>query len=105
MLENLTLEMLGARTSDDKPVVIDFFADWCGPCKLFAPIFKRVAAAYEDRVDFAAVDADEQPELAAHFDVSNFPTILAIKDGEVVYRSINILNEPSLKAVIENLLG
>jgi len=105
MLENLTIEMLGNRGSDAKPVVIDFSAEWCGPCKLFAPIFKRVAAAYEDRVDFATVDVDAQPELTTHFDVSNFPSILAIKDGEVVYRSTGILNEPSLKAVIENLLG
>lgn len=104
IIDKLTLDMLGKRDDNAPPVVIDCYATWCGPCKMFAPIFDRVAAKYADRVDFVKVDTDEQPDFAAHFDVMNVPTLIVIKGGEVVHKSTGILNEPSFVSLIESLL-
>lgn len=104
MIENLTAEMLDARPADALPLIIDFYADWCGPCRMLPPIIERVAAANEGKVEFAKVDIDAQPEFAARFDVATVPTIVAIKGGEVVHNNAGLVNEPSLKAIVEKVL-
>lgn len=85
-----------------KTVLVDFFATWCGPCKMLAPIFERVAEANADKAVFAKVDIDEVPEMAERFNVQTVPTIIALKGGEIVHQSSGIMNEPALKALVEN---
>ena len=65
------------------PVVIDFFAEWCGPCKMFGPIFESVAEDYEDKVKFVKVDIDESPEIAEKYFVMSIPTLKFIDNAEV----------------------
>ncbi len=65
------------------PVVIDFFAQWCGPCKMFGPIFESVAEDYEDKVKFVKVDIDESPEIAEKYFVMSIPTLKFIDNAEV----------------------
>lgn len=65
------------------PVVIDFFAQWCGPCKMFGPIFESVAEDYEDKVKFVKVDIDESPEIAEKYFVMSIPTLKFIENAEV----------------------
>ena len=100
----LTLAELDARTAADKPVIIDFFATWCGPCKMFAPIFERVDAKC-DGVDFAEVDIDEQPEMAERFGIQNVPFVVAMKGGEIVHQAQGIMTEKGLTELAERISG
>ena len=71
----------------DKPVLLDFFAVWCGPCKMIAPILDEIAAERED-IKVCKVNVDEEPELAARYQVVSIPTLFVIKNGEVVNQSL-----------------
>lgn len=102
MIMNLTSAQLDELINEGKFVIIDLFATWCGPCKMLAPIFERVAEANADKAVFAKVDTDEVPEMAERFGVQTVPTIIAIKNGEIVHQSSGIMNEPALKALVEN---
>ena len=96
MIHDLTVEGLEARGAGEQPIIIDFFASWCGPCKMLAPIFERVAEKCGDAADFAKVDIDEQPKLAEKFEIMTVPTIIALKGGEVFHKSSGIMNESAL---------
>ena len=102
MIMNLTCAQLDELMNEGKLIIIDLFATWCGPCKMLAPIFERVADANADKAVFAKVDIDEVPEMAERFNVQTVPTIIAIKGGEIVHQSSGIMNEPALKALVEN---
>lgn len=71
----------------DKPVLLDFFATWCGPCKMIAPVLDEIAAERED-IKVCKVNVDEEPELAARYQVMSIPTLLVIKDGKTVNQSL-----------------
>jgi len=104
MIDNLTTVQLDELiAANEKPVIIDLYATWCGPCKMLAPIFERVAAANEAAAVFAKVDVDAVPDMAERFGVQHVPTVIAIKNGEIVHQSEGMMNEPSLKALIEKL--
>ena len=73
--------------NSDKPVLLDFFATWCGPCKMIAPVLDEIAEERED-IKVCKVNVDEEPELAAQYQVVSIPTLLVIKNGETVNRSL-----------------
>jgi len=66
--------------SSKNPVIVDFYADWCGPCKMIAPVMEQIANTHTD-IDVYRVDVDKDPELAAQFGIMNIPTIISFKDG------------------------
>ena len=70
-------------TNTDLPVLVDFWASWCGPCRMLAPIVEQIAEEYEGKIKVGKVNVDEEPELAAAFNVSSIPTVIIIKDGAV----------------------
>ena len=84
-------------------VVIDFHAKWCGPCKMFAPIFERVAQNNAGKAEFVRIDVDKVPELAVKYSVDRIPTVVAIRGGETVHVSQGLMNEPSLQELIDSL--
>jgi thioredoxin 1 len=89
----------------DVPVLVDFTATWCGPCRALAPILEQVAKDYEGRVKVGKVDVDECPDLAAKYRVSGVPTVLVIKEGKVVGQSIGLVQKTKLADMLDRALG
>jgi thioredoxin 1 len=88
-----------------QPVVVDFFATWCGPCKTLAPRIDKVAGEFGDRVKFVSVNIDQAPSLAAKYKVEGVPTLLFVSaDGKVADASVGLLSAETLRARLESLL-
>ena len=85
-LENFESEVL----SSDKPVLVDFWAEWCGPCRMLGPIIEEVSKDYEGKAVVGKLDVDSNQEFAAKFGVRNIPTVLVFKDGELVNRQVGV---------------
>lgn len=74
----------------DKPVLIDFWAPWCGPCRMLSPTISEIAEEYKDKVKVGKVNVDEEEELAAMFGVSSIPLLVVMKDGKVVNSAVGV---------------
>ncbi len=90
--------------SSDLPVLVDFWADWCGPCHAVAPILEELAEEMGDRVRIAKLDVDQNQALTSEFDVSSIPTLLLFKDGQVTDRAIGALPKAALREFVERNL-
>ena len=86
------------------PVVIDFWAEWCGPCRMIAPVVDELAAEYEGKVLIGKCDVEDNDEIVARYGVRNIPTIVFIKNGQTVDKQVGAVSKEVLKAKIENLL-
>ena len=84
----------------EKPVFIDFFATWCGPCKMLSPIVEQVAEEI-DTVKICKVDVDQEPELAAAFGVSSIPTLVLMKEGKIVAQRLGAISKKGLTEFIQ----
>ncbi|NMC36546.1 thioredoxin [Candidatus Beckwithbacteria bacterium] len=87
----------------DKPAVIDFYAQWCGPCQMAAPIIDKLADELGNKVVIGKVDVDEAQELAMQYGVMSIPTMIVFKDGKEVDRKVGFPGEAGLRAMIEDL--
>lgn len=97
-LTNLNFEDEVMRS--DKPVLIDFFATWCGPCRMVSPIVDEIAQERSD-VKVCKVDVDEQGELAAQFGVSSIPMLVVVKNGKVTAQNIGAVPKPAILALLD----
>ena len=86
------------------PVVVDFWAPWCGPCRMVAPTLEKLAKEYAGKLLVAKVNTDENPEWAMKYGVQGIPTMLLVYDGKIVNRQVGALPEPMLREVIEQFL-
>lgn len=86
------------------PVLVDFFATWCGPCKMLAPVIDQIAAEYEGRVKVFKVDVDECREPAMEYGISSIPTLIVFKDGKAVQTKLGFMPKPAVAALIDSVL-
>jgi thioredoxin 1 len=86
------------------PVVVDFWAPWCGPCRQIAPSLEKIAGEYDGKLIIAKVNTDENPQWAQQFEVSGIPTILFIAEGKIVYRQVGAVPFGYLKRIVDQFL-
>jgi thioredoxin 1 len=107
---NMALEITDSNFADlamqsDKPVMIDFWAEWCGPCRMVTPIVEEMAHDYEGKAVIGKVNVDENPDISAKFGIRNIPTIIFLKGGQVVDKSVGAVPKNVLTEKMEALLG
>ena len=90
--------------SEDKATLVDFFAEWCGPCKMQTPVLHKVADQYSDKMNFGAVNVDEAEEIAAECGVQSIPTLIVFKGGQLIKRAEGMKNEAQLKEWLKDYL-
>ena len=85
----------------DKPVLVDYWAEWCGPCKMLAPILDEVAAEYGDKLTIAKLDIDQNPNTPPKYSVRGIPTLMLFKDGNVAAQKVGAMSKSQLTAFID----
>jgi thioredoxin 1 len=86
----------------DKTVLVDFFATWCGPCRMIAPLVEEIAEEHADTVKVGKVDVDESPDLAAAFGVSSIPTLVVFRNGQVVSKTVGYCSKEEILSLLSS---
>ena len=91
--------------SADRAVLVDFWAEWCGPCKMIAPMLEEIAVEHKDKLEIAKLNVDDNPQTALRFEVMSIPTMIVFKDGEPVNRLIGARPKGRLLSELEDVLA
>jgi len=98
--ENFDAEVLGASV----PVLVDFFATWCGPCKMMAPVIEKLAEEYEGKAVVGKLDVEENMDIAGRYGVMNIPTLIVFKNGTIAAKMVGLQNGNELKKALDSAL-
>ncbi len=98
----ITEETFGDTIKDNGIVFVDFWAAWCGPCRMFAPVFEQVSESHPDAV-FAKVDTDAEQALAGGLEITSIPTLMAFRDGYLVFRQPGAMNKSSFENLVQQV--
>ena len=104
MAVTITDENFDEIMNDGKPVVLDFWAEWCGPCRMVSPIIDELASEYEGRVIIGKVDVDENDGITSQFGIRNIPTVLFIKEQQIIDKHVGAASKATYIEKIEQLL-
>ena len=104
MLEHFTAASFEAAIAGEKPVLVDFFANWCGPCRMIAPSVAEVAVEFEGSAIVGKVNVDEEPAIAQRYGVMSIPTLIVIKGGKVVEQAIGARGKADIAAMVKRHL-
>ena len=103
---NVTDSSFKAEVLESKvPVLVDFWASWCGPCKMIAPIVEDIAKEYDKRLKVCKLNVDDNPKVATQYGVMSIPTLIFLKDGKVMDQVVGALGKADLKRKVEDNLG
>lgn len=94
--QNFEAEVMSAA----EPVLVDFWATWCGPCRMLSPVVDKLAEEFEGKIKVGKINVDEQQELAARFGIMTIPTLLVFKGGEIVEKSVGVKPQNALAAML-----
>jgi thioredoxin 1 len=101
----LTEENFDRLSSSDKPMFVDFWATWCGPCRIMEPIVEKLAAKYSDRVLFGKVNVDEEMNISSRYEVFSIPTFMIFRNGQPMDAVIGAVGEASLERLVKNAVN
>jgi thioredoxin len=100
--KNLTIDDFQSTVEDNDIVLVDFWAEWCGPCKMFGPIYEKASAKHDDVV-FGKVDTEDQQQLAGSFGIRSIPTLMAFREGVLVFAQAGALPEAAVEELIKQV--
>jgi len=101
---NLTNENYESFINSENPVLVDFWATWCGPCKMVGPVIEDLANEFEGQTSVCKVNVDEMPDLASQYKIMSIPTVMIFKNGEIVDKAVGVRTKEEYQNMIKNAL-
>lgn len=101
----VTIENFNSIVDTDKPVLLDFWAEWCSPCRMLGPILERIAEKYGDKIIVGKINVDEQQELGQHFQIRGIPNVMIAKDKQILHNLVGVRSEREYIEILDSMLS